>query len=133
MALSQSSKILVSDINTALAGKQNILGYTPVKSVNGTQADSSGNVAISISAPVTSVNGMTGAVTISSVNTATTATKTTTCPNVIVGSLKITLPSGGTWKYIAAAGNNSSKQGSSAGGTTVTLGADYCCIAIRTA
>lgn len=93
MALSQSSKILVSDINTALAGKQDALGYTPVKSVNGTQADSSGNVAISVSAPVTSVNGMTGAVTISSVSSA------TTCPNVFMGNSGY-LPSGGTWKCL---------------------------------
>ena len=47
MALSTGSKILVNDISTALAGKQNALGYTPVKSVNGTLADSAGNVSIS--------------------------------------------------------------------------------------
>lgn len=47
MALSTGSKILVNDISTALAGKQDALGYTPVKSVNGTLADSAGNVSIS--------------------------------------------------------------------------------------
>lgn len=35
MALTKSSKILISDINTALSAKQNNLGYTPIKSVNG--------------------------------------------------------------------------------------------------
>lgn len=36
MALSQSSKILVSDINTALSGKQDILGFVPVQQGGGT-------------------------------------------------------------------------------------------------
>ena len=35
MALTKSSKILVSDITTALSAKQDNLGYTPIKSVNG--------------------------------------------------------------------------------------------------
>lgn len=35
MALTKSSKILISDINTALSAKQDNLGYTPIKSVNG--------------------------------------------------------------------------------------------------
>ena len=47
MALSKNSKILVSDISTALSGKQDALGYIPVKSVNGVTANSSGAVTIS--------------------------------------------------------------------------------------
>lgn len=35
MALTKSSKILISDINAALSNKQDNLGYTPIKSVNG--------------------------------------------------------------------------------------------------
>lgn len=46
MAISAKSKILASDINTALSGKQDALGYTPVKSVNGVSADAEGNVAL---------------------------------------------------------------------------------------
>lgn len=44
MAISAKSKILASDINTALSGKQDALGYIPVKSVNGVAADAAGNV-----------------------------------------------------------------------------------------
>lgn len=76
MALSQSSKILVSDINSALAGKQDALGYTPVKSVNGTSADSSGNV--TVSATPSSVKGVLGSA-------------------WAVNGTSMTLPSGGTW------------------------------------
>lgn len=76
MALSQSSKILVSDINSALAGKQDALGYTPVKSVNGTSADSSGNV--TISATPSTVKGIIGSA-------------------VAVNGTSLALPSGGTW------------------------------------
>lgn len=47
MALSKNSTILVSDISTALSGKQDVLSYIPVKSVNGVSADSSGAVTIS--------------------------------------------------------------------------------------
>lgn len=47
MALSKNSTILVSDISTALSGKQDALGYVPVKSVNGVSANSSGAVTIS--------------------------------------------------------------------------------------
>lgn len=128
MALSQNSTILISDISTALSGKQDALGYVPIKSVNGTTADSSGNVAISVSAPVTSVNGMTGAVTISSVSSATTATKATTMPNVnvsITKASKFTLPSGGTWAYLydGYAGSNLTYHGMGvkSGGTTITV------------
>lgn len=46
MALTIGSQILVSDISNALAGKQDTLGYVPVKSVNGTQADETGAVTI---------------------------------------------------------------------------------------
>ena len=47
MAISAKSKILASDINTALSGKQDALGYIPVKSVNGVSANSEGNVSLS--------------------------------------------------------------------------------------
>ena len=63
MAISAKSKILASDINTALSSKQDALGYTPVKSVNGVEVNAEGDVTVSY--PVTSVNGKTGAVTIS--------------------------------------------------------------------
>lgn len=76
MALSQSSKILVSDINTALSGKQDALGYIPVKSVNGTSADSSGNV--TISATPSTVKGILGSA-------------------WAANGTSMTLPSGGTW------------------------------------
>lgn len=116
MALSKSSKILVSDINTALSNKQDKLSYTPVKSVNGTTADSSGNVAISVSAPVTSVNGMTGDVTVSSINSATVAYITPNVANLAQSNAYVTLPYGGTWTWysVYACGTN-------AGGTTVSL------------
>lgn len=76
MALSQSSKILVSDINSALAGKQDALGYTPVKSVNGTSADSSGNV--TVNATPSTVKGVLGSA-------------------WAANGTSMTLPSGGTW------------------------------------
>ena len=135
MALSKSSKILVSDINTALSNKQDKLSYTPVKSVNGTTADSSGNVAISVSAPVTSVNGMTGAVTIDVVATkvnqagwadgAWSASVTPNCGtqnNVGSGSSGkyIYLPSGGTWAWIG--GSHGTTAGVSAGGSGIVYG-----------
>ena len=56
MSLTQNSKITASDITNALAEKQDALGYTPVKSVNGTNADSSGNVTISTGGLTTSSN-----------------------------------------------------------------------------
>ena len=143
MALSTGSKILVNDISTALAGKQNVLGYTPVKSVNGTLADSAGNVSISVSAPVTSVNGMTGAVTINvagtKVNNAVTADKATTTPNVAFawqnsysnvacsggsasGSNWI-LPSGGTWRYLRINGDTTdiNTGGTASGNSNIAL------------
>ena len=56
MALTSGSKILVSDINTALSNKQDKLSYTPVKSVNGTTADTAGDVSL----VVTQVGSFTG-------------------------------------------------------------------------
>ena len=47
MALTQNSTILISDISSALSGKQDKLAYVPVKSVNGTSADANGAVTIS--------------------------------------------------------------------------------------
>lgn len=76
MALSQSSKILVSDINSALAGKQDALGYTPVKTVNNVSPNSAGNVTISVT-PST-VKGVLGSA-------------------WAVNGTSMTLPSGGTW------------------------------------
>lgn len=76
MALSQKSKILVSDITSALAGKQNALGFAPVKSVNGNTPDTNGNV--TISATPTTVKGVLGSA-------------------WAANSTSITLPSGGTW------------------------------------
>ena len=92
-------------------------------------ADSAGNVSISVSAPVTSVNGMTGAVTISSVSTATSATTT---PNVAVCWFKgtnnfgcaggsysgsyWTLPSGGTWRYLRNSGTIANMAGGAVSG-----------------
>ena len=140
MALSKSSKILVSDINTALSNKQDKLSYTPVKSVNGTTADSSGNVAISVSAPVTSVNGMTGAVTINVAGTkvnnagwADGANYAVYTPNVhCANSSSTTLPQGGTWKYILTSGGHN-LSGSVAGGYTFNKDYGFVLMAIRTA
>lgn len=47
MALTKNSTILISDISSALSGKQDKLAYVPVKSVNGTSADANGAVTIS--------------------------------------------------------------------------------------
>lgn len=47
MALTQNSTILISDISSALSGKQDKLAYVPVKSVNGTSADANGEITIS--------------------------------------------------------------------------------------
>lgn len=76
MALSQASKILVSDINSALAGKQDTLGYTPVKTVNNVSPNSAGNVTISTTP--TTVKGVLGSAWAANSNS-------------------MTLPSGGTW------------------------------------
>ena len=50
MSITTNNKILASDVSTALNNKQDKLNYTPVKSVNGTVADTAGNVAISVPA-----------------------------------------------------------------------------------
>ena len=76
MALSQNSKILVSDITSALAGKQDALGFAPVKSVNGSTPDTNGNV--TISATPTTVKGVLGSA-------------------WAANSTSMTLPAGGTW------------------------------------
>ena len=76
MALSQNSKILVSDITSALAGKQDVLGFAPVKSVNGNTPDTNGNV--TISATPTTVKGVLGSA-------------------WAANGTSMTLPSGGTW------------------------------------
>ena len=73
----------ITAAQTTANGKQDKLGYTPVKSVNGVNADAAGDVALTKAdiveslgytplqtAPVTSVNGKTGAVTISSIESA---------------------------------------------------------------
>lgn len=76
MALSQNSKILVSDITSALAGKQDALGFAPVKSVNGSTPDTNGNV--TISATPTTVKGVLGSA-------------------WAANGTSMTLPAGGTW------------------------------------
>lgn len=89
MALSQNSKILVSDITSALAGKQDALGFAPVKSVNGNTPDTNGNV--TISATPTTVKGVLGSA-------------------WAANGTSIALPSGGTWFVFNTAsqeGNNS--------------------------
>ena len=76
MAFSQNSKILVSDITSALAGKQDALGFAPVKSVNDKTPDTNGNVTISTTP--TTVKGVLGSA-------------------WAANSTSMTLPSGGTW------------------------------------
>lgn len=46
MGISQKSIILSSDVTTILDNKQDKFSYTPVKSVNGVEADESGNISI---------------------------------------------------------------------------------------
>lgn len=99
MALSQSSKILVSDINSALDGKQDALGYTPVKTVNNVSPNSAGNVTISTT-PST-VKGVLGSA-------------------WAANSTSMTLPSGGTWFVWNSWGNPSSSSNSYYGVTTST-------------
>lgn len=140
MAASSAAQTSADAANAGLVGV--------VRSVNGNSADEGGNVTLSKAditdslgytplqtAPVTSVNGSTGAVTVSSV---TTATKATTTPNVatcIAGkssggsyaSNKWTLPSGGTWRYLlivtstAKSSNISTTVGTASGGTALLM------------
>lgn len=100
MALSQSSKILVSDINSALDGKQDALGYTPVKSVNGTSADSSGNV--TVSATPSTVKGVLGSA-------------------WAANGTSMTLPSGGTW-FVWFCGFSSISDWNRTGGVSTSSG-----------
>lgn len=46
MAISKESIMLASDITTVLSNKQDKLNFTPIKSINGTSADSTGNINI---------------------------------------------------------------------------------------
>ena len=111
-------------IDETYATKDEISGV--VRSVNGANADADGNVSVSI--PVTSVNGMTGAVTIdvagTKVNNAGTADKATACPNVATTSSSTwTLPSGGTWQYVYCGigdGSDFHAAGSASGGKKFT-------------
>ena len=101
MALTKNSTILISDISSALSEKQDKLTYIPVKSVNGTSADVNGAVTIS-----------TGGGTAIAVS------------NVAVGLIdngnSITLPSGGTWKWMTSGyWSDDVSFGMGAGGTTV--------------
>ena len=101
MALTQNSTILISDISSALSEKQDKLAYVPVKSVNGTSADANGAVTIS-----------TGGGTAIAVS------------NVAVGVINkdesITLPSGGTWKWMTSGYQQSDATfGTASGGTRV--------------
>lgn len=101
MALSTGSKILVNDISTALAGKQDTLGYTPVKSVNGTLADSAGNVSVSATTESfgnavayckSNVNGNTETYRLTVSSGGSSNISGWTCKYY-----RVTLPAGGTW------------------------------------
>ena len=96
MALSQNSKILVSDITSALAGKQDALGFAPVKSVNGSTPDTNGNV--TISATPTTVKGVIGSA-------------------WAANSTSMTLPSGGTWFVFSIALSDATCYGVATGKT----------------
>ena len=75
-------------------GNIEVNGKNLIRTVNGTAADASGNVVLNISAPVTSVNGMTGAVTIS---TTPSTVKGVIGSAVAANSTSLKLPNGGTW------------------------------------
>ena len=75
-----------------------------VRSVNGVSADTEGDVVLNLSAPVTSVNGMTGAVTI---NTTPSTVYGVIGSAVAANGTSITLPAGGTW-FVFNTGINAS-------------------------
>lgn len=140
LAAAEEAKDAAANITvpvTSVNGQTGAVTVGTVRSVNGVSADAAGNVAVNISAPVTSVNGMTGAVTISSVSTATSATTT---PNVAVWTSiravncsvnngSITLPSGGTWRYMTWKDGDEGSVGDVAGGSKFST--KYGGIAIR--
>lgn len=114
MALSIGSQILVSDISNALAGKQDALGYVPVKSVNGTQADETGAVTITIGG---------GETAIAVSNVAVGDRRGRNYQNCSESGDNIKLPSGGTWLYFTNdfRKNNVGSIGRVAGGGIVTV------------
>ena len=114
MALSIGSQILVSDISNALAGKQDALGYVPVKSVNGTQADESGAVTITIGG---------GETAIAVSNVAVGDRRGRNYQNCSESGNNIKLPSGGTWLYFTNnfKTNSGGNIGRVAGGGIVTV------------
>lgn len=91
MALTKSSKILISDINTALSAKQNNLGYTPIKSVNGIAGK---DITIS-SVPTTPNIAMAGY----GDQSGRTSHNLTYSHQSSDGAYVYTFPSGGTWIY----------------------------------
>ena len=126
MALTQNSKILVSDINTALSGKQDALGYTPVKTVNGVGVDSNANVSISY---VDSCNYA---------NSAGSVGIAYALSGVQLGEYDsstggFSLVNGGTWAWIANNPNSRPRLGVNSGGSWVGLSGGGGFIAIRIA
>lgn len=132
MALTKNSTILISDISSALSGKQDKLAYVPVKSVNGTSADANGAVTIS-----------TGGGTATAVSNVVVLYRKTASSTLLYGGGSMntntdlyTLPSGGTWRGLVWASGDSSASFIAfqlAGGNTVdTLKWNFV-LAIRTA
>ena len=139
----------------ASAANEGLIGV--VRIVNDVEADDEGKVEVPI--PVVSVNGMTGAVTVSSVTTSavisnvtsalklnatssstskqgncTVATTKRTEDGTTYYSMTATLPSGGTWQWFVVSNAMSSfKHGRSSGGLTVTVGDAGFFFAIRCA
>ena len=124
MALTQNSKILVSDINTALSGKQNALGYTPVKTVNGVGVDSNANVSISY---VDSCNYANSAGSVG-IAYALSGVHLTEYSSSTGG---FSLPGGGTWAWISNNNNSNPAIGVHAGGSWISLNGGGKIMAIR--
>ena len=124
MALTQNSTILISDISSALSEKQDKLAYVPVKSVNGTQADENGAVTISIVGSSEAVSGMAMYFKTNNKGAGNAfggMVAVETKQNEFVGIDRVSLPSGGTWRWFmyTTDGVTKHKCGQSAGGTTI--------------
>ena len=153
MALTKNSKILASDVSGAIKSitrSGTTFTYTTLGGTTGTftQQDNnttySAGTGISISSNkisntgVTSVNGQTGAVTVSAGNA-------TTLANCVMGGYEfgesgqfsggsvdrynVTLPSGGTWRYVLIGSYTAT---TCSGGTTIGCNGKYI-VAIRIA
>lgn len=148
MALSKNSKILASDVTGAIKSitrSGTTFTYTTLGGSTGTftQQDNnttySAGTGISISSNkitntgVTSVNGKTGAVTVSTNGNLTAQAKSGW------GSSSFTIPSGGTWSYVVIATtddkyyNSGTFGNDKAGGSTITANGNFFYIAVRTA